>query len=322
MLNIGKALDGMNVVELSKVRIAPFLGRLIVFLGLIAVCVTVIVKMPGIPAFVAMVVLGLIYAHGVELQHQALHNTAFPSKLWNRLVGFFLGLPMLVSFSDYQHSHLRHHRLLGTSDDREFFNYGYERLTSLKPLLAHLLMVRHYRDVLGFIAGSLVGRVKEGISKRETAVKIRTEYQWMGFFLILAVVASVVFKTFLLVEVWLIPLLFAIPTHALIELPEHWGRDHDTLDVRTNTRTIRTSWLGYWFTNGNNYHIEHHWLPAVPNDRFREIHAAVFRRDRDRHLSRVLPPVPAGALPQHFPPPAGERGRGVKGLRCGSGFPP
>ena len=42
---------------------------------------------------------------------------------------------------------------------------------------------------------------------------------------------------------------------ALIELPEHWGREHDTLNVAVNTRTIRASGFGYWFTNGNNYHI-------------------------------------------------------------------
>jgi ferredoxin len=45
--------------------------------------------------------------------------------------------------------------------------------------------------------------------------------------------------------------------------------------VLKNTRSIRASWVGYWFTNGNNYHVEHHWLPAVPNDRFAELHRSV-----------------------------------------------
>jgi fatty acid desaturase len=181
---------------------------------------------------------------------------------------------MLVSFSDYQYSHLRHHRLLGTADDREFFNYGYDRLTSLKPLLRHLLMAGHYRDVTRFIGNSLLGRVKPDV-RRDKAEKIRTEYLWMAFFLAAGIAVSIYFRTLLVVEVWLVPLLFAIPAHALIELPEHWGRDHGIKDVRQNTRTIRASWLGYWYTNGNNYHIEHHWLPSVPNDRLVDLHRRI-----------------------------------------------
>lgn len=275
MLTIGRPLESMNLSELGQVKVTPFLARLLICLALGGGAIAWIVSTRGVLSFAGMMVLGLVYAHAVELQHQALHNTAFPSKPWNRLVGFFLGLPMLVSFSDYQYSHLRHHRLLGTKDDREFFNYGYDQLTSLKPLLRHLLMVGHYRDVIGFIANSVLGRVKPSVTKREIALHIRTEYQAMAVFITLMVGLSVYFNTYFFVNTWLIPLLIAIPTHALIELPEHWGRDHGTLDVRTNTRTIRASWFGFWFTNGNNYHIEHHWLPAVPNDRFPELHRKI-----------------------------------------------
>jgi fatty acid desaturase len=277
MLTVGKPLDRMAMSELSKVRVLPFLWRLLLYLFLVAGLGAAIFLTHGLLSFAGMVLLGLVYAHGVELQHQALHNTALPSKAWNRFVGFFLGLPMLVSFSDYQYSHLRHHRLLGTNDDREFFNYGYDRLTSLKPLLAHLLMLRHYLDVSGFIAGSLIGRTKPGV-KRENAVKIRSEYQWMALFLAAGIAVSVVFHTTALLYLWLIPLLFAIPAHALVELPEHWGRDHDTLNVETNTRTIKAGPIGYWFTNGNNFHVEHHWLPGVPNDRFPELHQTIAER--------------------------------------------
>jgi fatty acid desaturase len=275
MLTIGKPLSSMNLSELGRVKAAPFLFRLSICVLLAGGSMVLIVATRGVLSFVGMFLLGLIYAHAVELQHQALHSTAFPSKFWNRLVGYFLGLPMLVSYSDYQHSHLQHHRLLGTKDDREFFNYGYDHLTSLKPLLRHLLMVGHYRDVSRFIFNAVLGRTRPGISKRETAVHVRSEYQGMAILIALMVGLSIYFKTGLFLKIWFIPLLVAIPTHALIELPEHWGRDHGTLDVRSNTRTIRASWFGYWFTNGNNYHIEHHWLPAVPNDRFPELHRAI-----------------------------------------------
>jgi len=275
MLTIGKPLEDMSLSDFGRIRVAPFLIRLLICLLLAAGSIALSLSSRGIVAVVGMILLGLVYAHAVELQHQALHNTAFPSKRWNRFVGYFLGLPMLVSFSDYQYSHLRHHRLLGTKDDREFFNYGYDHLTSLKPLLRHLLMVSHYRDVVGFIGRAVLGRTKPSIGKRETAVHIRSEYQGMALFIALMAGLTLYLQTDLFLRVWLLPLLVAIPAHALIELPEHWGRDHGTLDVATNTRTIRASWLGYWYTNGNNYHVEHHWLPAVPNNRFPELHRTI-----------------------------------------------
>src|SRR4029077_5857829 len=123
MLKIGKPLDDMNLMELSEVKIAPFLSRLIIYLVIASSLGYAILHTHGVAMWAAMIALGLMYGHAVELQHQALHNTAFPSRGWNRFVGFFLGLPMLVSFSDYQYNHLNHHRLLGSKEDREFFNY-------------------------------------------------------------------------------------------------------------------------------------------------------------------------------------------------------
>jgi len=274
MLTIGKPLDTMELKELARVRAAPFLLRLIVLAVLAAAAAAVIAAARGWLALAAMAMLGQLFAHGVELEHQTLHNTAFRGRSWNRGVGFMLGLPMLVSFSDYQWSHLRHHRTLGTKSDREFFNDGFERLTSLPALLVHLLMLRHWRAVAQAIAGALIGRLRPDV-KRETAMRLRAEYRWMGAIVIAAAGLSLAFHTLLAVKLWLVPLLFAMPTHALIELPEHWDRDHETPDLSRNTRTIRAGAFAFWFTNGNNYHTEHHWLPAVPNDRFPELHRQI-----------------------------------------------
>src|SRR4051794_9574877 len=208
MLTVGKPLDSMNLSELGRVRVAPFLVRLLICALLAAGSLALIVTTRGLASVAGMILLGLVYAHAVELQHQALHNTALPSKFWNRFVGYFLGLPMLVSFSDYQHSHLQHHRLLGTKDDREFFNYGYDNLTSLKPLLRHLLMVSHYRDVSRFIGNAVLGRTKPAINKQETARHIRSEYQGMAIFIAIMVGVSIYFKTDLFLKIWFIPLLF------------------------------------------------------------------------------------------------------------------
>jgi fatty acid desaturase len=216
-------------------------------------------------------IVGSLYAHAIELQHQALHHTAFTSKFWNRFAGVILGIPILVSYTDYQVHHWRHHRDLGTSANKEFFNYSYDKLRSVTFMLPHLFMVYHYRDVVKFMALSLRNKIKEDVSEQE-GTKIKYEYLIMLATITIVVALSVYFKSTLAVYLWFLPLLVGIPMHALIELPEHLGCPQLSINPFHNTRTIKSTWLGVWFTNANNYHVEHHFLPGVPNDKAAELH--------------------------------------------------
>jgi fatty acid desaturase len=274
MLTVGQEV-GIPMHVLAQVKGRYFAIRLLIVVSLVAVLIALTIMADGIIAVVPAVLLGLMYGHAVELQHQALHSTAFATRWLNRLAGVPLGMPLLVSFSDYQHSHLRHHRLLGTPEDREFFNYGYDALTTLRALIPHLLMVRHYRDVARYIVQSIFGGLKRDGANAKILGRIRTEYRLFALFLAAMLAATIIFKTDLFLWIWLIPLVIGVPTHALIELPEHIGCDTGTVDVLKNTRTIKASWLGNWFTNGNNYHVEHHWLPGVPNSRWPELHKKI-----------------------------------------------
>jgi fatty acid desaturase len=134
-------------------------------------------------------------------------------------------------------------------------------------------MVRHYRDVVGYICKSAVGKlVREKEATLKMAKKIRFEYQLMGVFALTMLAITVVFQTPIFLKLWLVPFLVAIPAHALIELPEHMGCNTKVPDVLQNTRTIKASKFAVWFVDGNNYHVEHHWLPGVPNDKFPKLH--------------------------------------------------
>jgi fatty acid desaturase len=64
------------------------------------------------------------------------------------------------------------------------------------------------------------------------------------------------------------------PIHFLIEFPEHF-RCSNVKNILENTRTIRGSWFSYWFTNGNNFHVEHHLYPKASIDQLPEIHKTV-----------------------------------------------
>jgi fatty acid desaturase len=279
MIRVGEDTEVKNLREIVKVNSIHFQWKLIVYVLATAILIGLTVVLPLPWWIVPSLALGLAYAHAVELQHQCLHNTAYRSRFWGRVVGVLLGLPSLVSHSDYQNSHLKHHRLLGTPEDKEFFNYAYQKLNSFPALITHLWMVRHYRDVMGYIVKSSLGiLVRKNEATEKMAKKIRFEYQLMAIFLASMAFVTIYFQTTLFLKLWFIPLLVAVPTHALIELPEHIGCNTTRPDVLVNTRTIRTNKLLVWFVNGNNYHVEHHWLPAVPNDKFPELHDYVSSR--------------------------------------------
>ena len=272
MITVGVAARGINLGALVKINSYRFQRKLIGAASAILILGWLILSTTWIVAIIPMVLLGLLYAHCVELQHQCLHNTAYRSTSWNRFVGVLLGLPTLVSFSDYQCSHMKHHQLLGTPTDQEFFNYDYESLTTLRYFIPHLLMFPHHGNVARSLFRATRGRLTREDATPRMAERIRTEYQIMALMLLAMTIITIVFQTPIFLKLWLVPVLIAIPTHALIELPEHFGCNRQTTDVLKNTRTISAGKLAVWFTNGNNYHVEHHWLPSVPNDRFPDLH--------------------------------------------------
>lgn len=232
-----------------------------------------------------VLLLGAMFAHGVELQHQVLHSQGFAHPRFNEWTGMLLGLPMLVSYASYQASHMRHHRLLGTPADKEYFDYGGgNAAASTHPLarVAHwsrcLLMPAHYVGFARQAWNALRGRPVEGETEAVSR-RVRRDHLFMLAALASALAASALWRPDAFLLAWLIPLLcVATPVHALIELPEHHGCDRSSTDVLRNTRTIRSNAFMTWYTNGNNFHVEHHLRPACPIDRLSRVHAEHVRR--------------------------------------------
>jgi fatty acid desaturase len=223
-----------------------------------------------------------MFAHGVELQHQSLHHTAFHDRRLTEIVGVVLGLPMLVSFAGYQAAHLRHHRNLGTDQNTEFFDYGDQYgaggLTVARHLFLRFTMAPHYLAFIVAAGRALCGSAFPG-ETASVSRRMRRDYLLMlgaiGFLGALCVVARSAAPLLL----WLMPLLLvAAPVHALVEMPEHYHCDTDSTEVFANTRTIRSNAFMTWFTNGNNFHVEHHLLPSVGVERLQELHERIAPR--------------------------------------------
>ena len=246
----------------SRSSDAVFGMKFTIYLGGIIIGLILTLSQSWLLRALGIFTLGAMFAHGVELQHQVLHNQGFKNKKLNEGVGIILGLPLLVSFAGYQASHLRHHRLLGTPENKEFFDYGDQYGTStfgsIVLWIRRFLMPAHY---ISFLKNTFRSIFNLSIPEErpEVSKRIRRDHLWMLTTIFFLLLISALFNPFIILLVWLAPLvLVAAPLHALIEMPEHYQCDVSSTDAFHNTRTIKSNAFMTWYTNGNNYHVEHH----------------------------------------------------------------
>ena len=257
--------------------VAAFVAKLVVLAVLLTAGVVLALQPSLVATAIGVVILAAAYTHAVELQHQCLHHSAFRNPRLHRIVGFPLGLPMLVAFSHYRVRHLQHHRYLGTPDDTEFFGFDTRQKLTIGTLARGMFDVTRLVAVGRDIARCVTGRWTYDLGQISPKSRraIVSEYRWFGIVLVLMAGMVAVGGGSLVVRLWLLPFVVAMPMHFLVELPEHILCDTSSVDVLRNTRSITGSRLTTWFTNGNNLHIEHHAAMNVPINRLRERHADV-----------------------------------------------
>lgn len=251
-----------------------FYVKIAVLAALVAGGAALAVQSSYLLAACGVVILAAAYTHAVELQHQCLHHSAFRSPRMHRIVGVPLGTPLFVSYSHYRVRHLQHHRYLGTPEDTEFFGFDTRQPLTLGALAKGLFDLTRLVALVRDIGRCVTGRWQYDMGQisPKSRKAIVGEYRWFGLFLGLLAGASLLGGGPLVLRLWLLPFVVAMPMHFLVELPEHILCDNSSVDVLRNTRSITGSWLTTWFTNGNNLHIEHHAAMNVPINRLRERH--------------------------------------------------
>lgn len=261
---VSAAMSDDKTDKIFLLKIAGFLAILIVGWGFI-LAAGIMGKVFG------TCLVGIMFAHAVELQHESIHGAGFQFKGINRTLGFILGIPMFVSFSHYKLEHLKHHKLLGTNDNKEFFDYGDAREISFLKKFVHSVTLHRYQNVISNMRKALLGQ--DFAENKKKSEHIRKEYIFILIILLASVGFSLMFKSYLLLQLWLMPsLLVAELVHFMIELPEHFNCETNSTYVPDNTRTIRGSNFSFWLTNGNNFHVEHHLFPQVPISKLPKIH--------------------------------------------------
>ncbi|MEG4499077.1 fatty acid desaturase [Microcoleus sp. F10-C6] len=276
---------GIELKSISKVdHIRSFAKLLTYFALLVSLSVGIIVFQDWKLIIILQLVLGITFAHGLELQHECLHHNFFNSKILNRFFGFLFGVPMLVSYTHYRVQHLHHHKYLGTEKNAEIFDYDESSLESFNKLFVRAWNFARIPTFFSTLFSLMKGEYPEVFSTDKAKKDVLIEYLVLVT-IFLTLFSITVFNVSLIpLKIWFIPwLVFGELFHFLIELPEHIYCNKTTTDVFLNTRSVETHPIISYITNGNNYHVEHHLYPSVAVHNLDKVHHPI--RHKIEYLS-------------------------------------
>lgn len=273
--------------------------------GLIAAAFAAVALWPHlptifVPVLLAWVLLGNRHLALAILVHDAGHHAVFKTKWLNEFAGkWFAAAPSLLDLEGYRHYHLQHHKYTGqdyqgTKGDPDIIltrNYPISKKSLFKWLTRDLTFRSAPRLYLGLIAMKL-GIIRYDLSGRvEMLPQVqRSKLGWIVFatrrlfpfllsnaviFLVLALTGNA--WLFLL---WPVSQLTTFQFFTRVRSIAEHGMLPRVSDMFQNTRTTEVSfWERLTFAPCHvNYHMEHHFLMAVPSYRLPKLHRLLKER--------------------------------------------
>ena len=225
------------------------------------------------------IVLSVVLLAGRQLglavvMHECGHRSFFTSNTVNKFVGQWLAAaPIFNNLDQFFNGHREHHKLAGTDQDPDLGNY------QNYPVSRDSFKRKVIRDLTGqtgikFMAYVLTSAA--GIFNKEKRNSAKPMAQALFAQLIFALVISVLMAPWVYL-LWLAAIMTSFMLVIRIrQVAEHAATpDLYDLDPRNNTRTVIPSWWERIVIAPNyvNYHLEHHFMAAVPCYRLKELHA-------------------------------------------------
>ena len=213
------------------------------------------------------------------LMHECGHRTLFRTAALNDTVGQWLcALPVMSDLPSYARGHLQHHRNAGTAADPDLPNYR------AYPISRQSFRRKLTRDLTGQTGIKLLGYILRGASGAISAERRSSAKPFLQQLLVQLVIFALLYS---LGAGWLY-LLWAVAFLTVFmliirvrQIAEHAAvPDLFDPDPRLNTRTVLAPWWQrlLFAPNGVNYHMEHHFMAAVPCYRLRKLHDHLRRR--------------------------------------------
>jgi fatty acid desaturase len=223
----------------------------------------------AVPAFVVHgTLINFLYAGQHELSHWTVFRTKGLNEFFGRVFGFILFYPR--DFDQVQH--FAHHRF--TQDwqrDGELARDPYTLSSYLLWMLGATYWYTRVRRIVRFATAIVTEPyLPDG---RKAGLIREARWHLAGYASIAAL--SIATRSWLALELWLLPMVVMKPVHQLQNTIEHLGLPHvDT--ITQNTRSTRTNALMRWMAWNMQYHTAHHAFPGVPCYRLRALHQEIF----------------------------------------------
>lgn len=220
------------------------------------------------------ILLGIALLGGRQLalgviNHDCAHHAFFKNPKVDEFVGHYIvGAPMNISLPVYRAYHLKHHKYAGTPNDPDIGfvkNYPVSKSSIQRKFLRDLTGQTGFRDTMM--------KIKK--------FKLKYHWPWLTFHVLLLGILTAVGAPWAYLMWWAAELCIFPAVVRLRQIGEHGAApDRTSLDPRLNTgTTIAPFWQRIFLApNDVNYHLEHHYLAAVPPYNLPRLHRILSSR--------------------------------------------
>ena len=215
---------------------------------------------------------GFLIVFLFTLLHEAVHKTPFATEWLNDWAARMSGFLLVLGADWFRYFHFAHHRY--TQDPENDPELAEPKPETVLQYVVHVSgLPVWWAQAKGMVMNAL-GRGKAAYIPARGEARVRREAAAILALYAMLAVLSVVFRTDVLVRVWIVPALIGQPFLRLYLLAEH-GRCPFVANMLENTRPTATNWIVRRLAWNMPYHAEHHSYPAVPFHRLPDFHAIV-----------------------------------------------
>ncbi|WP_226504514.1 MULTISPECIES: fatty acid desaturase family protein [Pseudomonas] len=224
-----------------------------------------------------LLVYGVLYGSASNARwHECGHGTAFKTRWMNDAVYQIASFMTLFEPHVWRWSHARHHTdTVIVGRDPEIVE---PRPPQLGKMLLNLTQIPHAWNTLGSLWRHAQGRMTDAeqtfIPESEWPKVTFTARIWLTIFAA-TVMSAAVLGSWLPVLLIGTPLLYGGWLSYLFGVSQHVGLAEDSLDHRSNCRTIYMNPVLRFLYLNMNYHLEHHMYPMVPYHALPKLHEAM-----------------------------------------------
>ncbi len=217
---------------------------------------------------------GIVVNYLYAAQHELSHGTVFASRRANALWGRVIGLLMLYPRDYDRHHHLRHHRYTG--DPNQDAELAFRTPYTLRSYVLYVSGLTYWWGRLTSLVACASGTFDAYERPAAVARKLTLEARiHLAIYGTIAVV-SVATGSWLVLAVWLGPMLTMKWTHQVQNTVEHTGMAM-TDDLWASTRTVAAPAPWRWLVWNMTFHTAHHAYPSVPFFRLADLHTELVK---------------------------------------------